>query len=213
MRAVAAFFLLPALIWAKALPVSLHDLHPSQFSVGYRALAVKVEEVRAVENPPHRLDAFLKKNEFPVVRGPRGVLYLIDHHHLGLALVQRGVKSGYHNVDADWSSLEDAEFWKKMEAEKKVYLRDATGRLRTPAELPATLSQLADDPYRSLAYFVRERGGFKKTKVPFAEFLWADFFRPRIPVGSSDAAFEVAISSAMSWARRPEASHLPGYIP
>ncbi len=198
---------------AKSAPVALKDLHPSQFAVGRRALADKIAEVKAVEGNPKKLETFLKKKDFPVVVGPKGRLYLQDGHHMGLALIQRGIQNGYYSVEEDWSSLAEGEFWKKMIAENRVYLRDENGVARSVSELPLQLTLLADDPYRSLAFFVKERGGFRKSKEPFAEFQWAEFFRSRVPVGSSDAAFEAAITTAMKWARRPEAAHLPGFIP
>ena len=42
------------------------------------------------------------------------------------------------------------------------------------------LTKLQNDPYRSLAGLVRMAGGYAKVEAPFSEFLWADFFRPRV---------------------------------
>lgn len=208
------WLLLPSIAFAAKLnPVLLIELHPSQFAVGFRALSDKLGEVKAVEGNAKQLEAYLKKNAFPIVLGPNRRRYLQDGHHTGLALRQRGVKQAYYSVSEDWSSLAESDFQRKMVDEKRVYLRDAAGKPRPMSELPATLDQLADDAYRSVAFFVKERGGFRKSKEPFAEFQWAEFFRPRVPVGTSDAAFEAAVLSAMKWARRPEAAHLPGYIP
>jgi hypothetical protein len=52
----------------------------------------------------------------------------------------------------------------------------------------AAIADLIDDPYRSLAGFVRKRGGFVKTEKPYVEFAWADFFRTRVRLGDWDAA-------------------------
>jgi hypothetical protein len=47
-------------------------------------------------------------------------------------------------------------------------------------ELPESLTKLKDDPYRSLAYYVRKDKWICRTlmnQTEFAEFLWADWFR------------------------------------
>jgi hypothetical protein len=71
---------------------------------------------------------------------------------------------------------------------------------------------LADDPYRSLAWAVREAGGFTKVDVPFFEFKWADFFRKRIVIERTENGPKKAFEEAMKLARSSEASHLPGFV-
>jgi hypothetical protein len=41
-------------------------------------------------------------------------------------------------------------------------------------QLPQKVTGLTDDPYRSLAWAVRKRGGFQKTTASFSEFQWAN---------------------------------------
>lgn len=38
-----------------------------------------------------KLEEYLRSHAVPVVRGPGGALYLIDHHHLAAALAKNGV--------------------------------------------------------------------------------------------------------------------------
>ncbi len=45
--------------------------------------------------------------------------------------------------------------------------------------LPNDIRGLADDPYRSLAWFVRKAGAFENSEKNFAEFTWANFFRSK----------------------------------
>jgi hypothetical protein len=78
--------------------------------------------------------------------------------------------------------------------------------------LPSSLLGLKDDPYRSLAWAVREAGGFVKTDKPFTEFKWAEFFRPRIPMGSGEVAWEAAVQAAIRLAKSPAAAGLPGAV-
>jgi hypothetical protein len=77
--------------------------------------------------------------------------------------------------------------------------------------LPINIRGLADDPYRGLAWAVREAGGFEKTGEPFCEFRWADFLRKRIRMARTEGAFEEALKEALALAATPEAKHLPGY--
>jgi hypothetical protein len=62
-----------------------------------------------------------------------------------------------------------------------VYLFDRFGGgPRPPGTLPGHMKDLAFDPYRSLAWIVREHHGYFKNDAPFSEFKWANFFRSRI---------------------------------
>jgi hypothetical protein len=80
-------------------------------------------------------------------------------------------------------------------------------------KLPQKVSELTDDPYRSLAWAVRERGGFQKTTVSFSEFQWANFFRKRIEIGSKPKDFKRAVEAALQISHTAEAKGLPGYTP
>ena len=73
------------------------------------------------------------------------------------------------------------------------------------------MKDLEDDPYRSLAGFVREGGGFQKTLTPYAEFLWADFYRTRIALKLVKKNFARALQQAKRLATSADASALPGY--
>jgi hypothetical protein len=72
----------------------------------------------------------------------------------------------------------------------------------------ACSEKLIDDPYRSLAGYVRDAGGFAKTPTAFAEFLWADFFRPRVRIGPTRPEFDQSVEAAMKLATSSEAAHL-----
>jgi len=45
-----------------------------------------------------------------------------------------------------------------------------------PELLPSSLARLTNWPYRSLAWAVRNNGGYGQTNESFADFLWAQFF-------------------------------------
>ena len=47
-------------------------------------------------------------------------------------------------------------------------------------DIPKSVTDLVDDPFRSLAGELRRAGGFAKDTTPFSEFIWADFLRRRM---------------------------------
>jgi hypothetical protein len=77
--------------------------------------------------------------------------------------------------------------------------------------LPETVRGLADDPYRSVAGEVRERGGYEKDETPFSEFLWAQFFRAHLRVHPVYHDFESAVVEALELAKSSAARNLPGW--
>ena len=77
--------------------------------------------------------------------------------------------------------------------------------------IPDSLVNLIDDPYRSLAGYVRDAGGYDKSPTAFCEFQWADFFRARVRIGPTRADFNNAVATALKLAASPEAAKLPGY--
>ena len=70
---------------------------------------------------------------------------------------------------------------------------------------------MRDDPYRSIAWVVRDNGGYRDTDELFAEFHWANFFRSRIPLEMVQNDFLKAVEEAMKLASSKDAEKLPGY--
>ena len=122
----------------------------------------------------------------------------------------------YAEVIQNWSSFSYKDFWQEMISENYIWMFDENGQeFYDPSKLPSSLSDMRDDPYRSLAWVVRERGGFDNSNVPYAELMWANFFRSLVRVGidSSDEEFEEAADIGVKLARSESASHLPGFKP
>lgn len=94
-----------------------------------------------------------------------------------------------------------ARFWRAMRRDGCLWPHDEHGREvgweDLPARLPASVAGLRDDPYRSLAGLVRRAGGYEKSARPFAEFVWANHLRPRVPLALA-AAKAAAASEAPS---------------
>src|SRR5205085_446236 len=122
-----------------------------------------------------------------------------------------GVPEGAFDVVDDLSALEGEAFWREMDRQAWVHPYDEGGRKRPLDDVPHHVSALRDDPYRSLAAYVRNAGGYQKSPTPFAEFLWADYFRTRVPRADLADYFERAVGEALTLAREPAAAHLPGY--
>ena len=190
-------------------PVVILDLRPTQITVGMHEVKAKREHWR--EQGTRKSEEILGKHMIPVILGPNGRYYVIDHHHLARALHDEGIKDVAITVVADLSTLDRNSFWFVMECRNWTHPYDADGRRRPYNDLPKTVDKLIDDPFRSLAGELRRAGGFAKDTTPFSEFIWADFLRRRIKRKSVDADFERALKKAMTLAKNEEASYLPGW--
>lgn len=190
-------------------PVAIVDLRPTQITIGMREVEMKRIHWR-MQREEKGAD-FLGRHAVPVVIGPKRRLYLIDHHHLALALHLEGEQQVLTTEVADLSRLGKDEFWSVLDNRCWMHPFDAEGRRRGHDEIPRKVSGLADDPYRSLAGALRLAGGYAKIEAPFSEFLWADFLRRRIKPTLVRRFFAKALSKAFDLARTREAEHLPGW--
>jgi hypothetical protein len=189
--------------------VRLTQLRPTQLTVGYAEVTLKAHEWAELPKKQRKIE--LQQHVFPAVLGPKGEHYIVDHHHLGIALIEGGVKDALVAVLDDLSWLELPVFWRTMEFRSWSHPYDNRGRRQDYSRMPRRLTQLEDDPYRSLAGLVRRAGGFSKDQEPFVEFLWADFFRPRVPVRLIRREQRKATILGLRLARSHEARYLPGW--
>ncbi|HCV70703.1 MAG TPA: chromosome partitioning protein ParB [Agrobacterium sp.] len=190
-------------------PVEITSLKPTQMTVGLREVEDKRRQWAAIRE--EKGADFLGHHMVPVVLGHKQRLYLVDHHHLALALHEEGVKHVLTSIVADLSHLGRQEFWSVMDHRNFVYPFDVDG-VRHPIEnLPKRIVDLKDDPFRALAGAIRDAGGFAKIDAPFSEFLWADFLRRRVGSKKLRHSFEDAVEEAMQLARSRDARHLPGW--
>ena len=184
-------------------------LRPTQMTVGMQEVSRKRDGWK--NKGPADLQAFLAQHMVPTVIGLGGAHFVVDHHHLALALHEEGVDSVFVTTVADLSRLSEDHFWNMMDFKGWTHPYDGRGRRRPYADLPKTVAGLKDDPYRSLAGELRNNGGFAKDSTPFAEFLWADFFRPRIKAKAIRTDFQAAIGEASRLAKTGDADYLPGW--
>ena len=86
---------------------------------------------------------------------------------------------------------------------------DDQGRRRDYADIPKAVTDLVDDPFRSLAGELRLAGGYAKDTTPFSEFLWAE--RRRMKRQNVEKDFDGALEEAFKLAKRTDSNYLPGW--
>jgi hypothetical protein len=190
-------------------PIPILSLRPTQMTVGMREVKEKRKRWRGQEKKKQAES--LGKHMIPVVRGPDKRYYVVDHHHLARALHDEGVKDILVTVIGDLSMVEKDAFWGVMDNKRWVYPYDAKGERRHFKDLPKSITDLKDDPFRSLAGELRRAGGFAKDTTPFSEFLWADFLRRKISTKTAEDNFEKALEKSLALAKSPDATYLPGW--
>jgi hypothetical protein len=189
--------------------VAIGDLRPTQITVGLREVATKRKRWR--ELGAKKDQKFLGKHIIPVVLGPKQRPYVVDHHHLARALHDEGVKEVAITVGNNLSGLDRDAFWTVMDNRNWMHPYDAEGVRRPYRDIPKTVAELIDDPFRSLAGELRRAGGFAKDTTPFSEFLWADFLRRRVKRKLVEQDFDHAVEAALQLAKSQEAGYLPGW--
>ena len=189
--------------------VAIDDLRPTQITVGIREVNEKRKRWR--ELAAKAGGQFLGKHMIPVVLGPKGRSYVIDHHHLARALHEEGVKQVAVTHIDNLSELDQDAFWRVMDNRSWMHPFDSRGERRAYKDIPKSVADLVDDPFRSLAGELRRAGGFAKDTTPFSEFLWADFLRRRMKRKSVERDFPLAIKKAKKLAKSKDAGYLPGW--
>ena len=219
--------------------VKVSKLKPTQNAVGFDEVNDKIARYSAKSKEDLR--DYLLVHPVPVVIGNGGNVYLTDHHHMANALwkaAEGGNQAGINSKNArvvvtvqyNRHGLMGYHFWKEMHKLRLVYLFDnAGGGPIRPKDLCGHIQDLANDPYRSLAWVVRQRYGYAKSPHAFAEFLWANFFRIRIVIDNGILSDKIReedvligdlpeehrkeiIDEAMYLARSSEAAGMPGYL-
>ncbi|MGJ5177438.1 ParB-like protein [Bradyrhizobium oligotrophicum] len=191
-------------------PVPILSLRPTQMTVGMREVKEKRERWREHKSKKKQAE-LLGKHMIPVVLGPDKRYYVVDHHHLARALHDEGVKDVLVTMIGDLSMVDRDGFWGVMDNKRWVYPYDAKGERRNFKDLPKTMADLKDDPFRSLAGELRRAGGFAKDTTPFSEFLWADFLRRKVKRKTVETHFAAAMEHALALAKSHDAVYLPGW--
>ncbi|HEY2445464.1 MAG TPA: ParB-like protein [Rhizomicrobium sp.] len=190
-------------------PVPLADLRPTQLTIGLREVEERRKKWRARKGK--KASDFFGTHLIPVVLGPKGRHYVIDHHHLARALMDEGLTEIFITVVARLDRLTQEAFWIVLDNRSWMHPFDSRGRRCGYEDIPKSIRDMEDDPFRSLAGALRGAGGYSKETTPFSEFLWADFLRRRIKRQSVKHDFDDALREALALAKGKEADYLPGW--
>jgi hypothetical protein len=147
----------------------------------------------------------------PVILGPKDRPYVIDHHHLARALHDEEVKKVLVTIVANLQRLEPDAFWFVLDNHSWMHPFDDAGRRHGCEDIPKSVKDLIDDPFRSLAGELRRVGGSAKDTMLFSEFLWADFLRRRMKRKMVETDFDRALEQALKLAKSEDADYLPGW--
>lgn len=164
---------------------SIKDVRPTQPEVGKREVKSKVKKYGALSKI--ELEKLKVEKIAPVIIGPDGKFYLIDHHHTVLSFEEIGETHVYLDIKENWSDLASHEpmgermklFWKKMEENRKCYLKlsDGTGVNPLSPDFPVELKDCGNNRYRSLVAELLDDGIIKKIEIPYFEFYVSDLLR------------------------------------
>ncbi len=190
------------------LSIAPAKLRPTQVTVGKAEVAAKRAEWEKLGRKKRK--ELLQAHWFPGVLGPKQRVYIVDHHHLGLALMEESVKNVPVMVQRDFSWLEPAVFWRTMEFNRWAHPYDQHGHRVDYTAIPGSLSEMVDDPFRTLAARVRVAGGCAKDAVPYSEFLWADFYRRQLKLSAGKISPKV-LQEALLLAHSHATAYLPGW--
>jgi len=185
--------------------MSFERLRPGQVAVGYKLVEQKLSKL--IKMSDSERSEYRAEHSTPVVLGPEGSLFMLDRHHTNNAFILIGFELVLVDVKFDWSSMKWGDFWVAMKDAAFLYLYDEVGRPVKVEDLPNYLWEMSDDPYRSLATFVRKEGKFKKSGRPFEEFYWARLFQEQEflkGVENDPDIWEKSIKKAVLWRKSVE---------
>ncbi len=192
--------------------VSIAELQPTQWCIGLAEVWARQEDFSR-DSRQERLD-YLKRKPVPLVRSAAGGLWMVDRHHRlrGLhGLDAHASAWGY--VIADLPTSQRQEVLRFLQQQGWLYLYDGRGQgPRAAEELPSSLMDLDDDPYRSLVWKLKKEGAIKpQPQIPYHEFRWGAWLRRRPLPPFSSRRLEPALATARRLVCSPAASDLAGW--
>jgi hypothetical protein len=140
----------------------------------------------------------------PVVLGPGSQLFAVDCHHWMCMLADEGVGDVPVTVLADHSGLEPGLFWLTLERLGWCHPCDSEGRRQDYSQIPSSMKELQDDPFRSLASALKRAGVIVKDERAFSEFTWADELRRFMSKCEVEQDFATALTVARAHLQRVE---------
>lgn len=194
------------------LEVPVARLRPTQWCVGLAEVWARQQDF-AQESREERLSA-LRQKPVPLVRSAAGDLWMVDRHHRLRGLLGLDPHaSAWGYVIAEPAVSDPQEVLAFLEAKGWLYLVDGRGNgPRMAAELPGSLLDLDDDPYRSLVWKLKKEGFIKpQPQIPYHEFRWGAWLRRRPLPPFSSRSLEPALAPARRLVCSPAASDMAGW--
>lgn len=183
------------------------SLKPAQIAIGLLEVEAKMRDYDHMSKD--EFHAYTQAHPVPVVKSNHGY-YIIDHHHLCRAYHELGHKMIYMTLQADFSAFDTTVFWEMMEKAHWVLPQDQFGNKQPYGRLPIDIRGMADDPYRSLVWKMKELGAWKKVNVPFAEFTLANFLRDKVVIENTVESFDDAVHAAAAFLKNASKADLRG---
>ena len=191
--------------------VALIDLHPTQMTVGMREVARRMAGYLALG--VHQQRGLHRRADRPVCAWacPDDSISSI-----GIICAGRSWMLALRRVAYSWSRISAPAARRFLAphgsapAGRIPSMPMASAALRRRS--PPRSEHLADDPYRALASVLRREKGYAKADLPFEEFAWANFLRPRISAELVRADFTDGQRSSQSPRALSRSPHLPGWI-
>ena len=139
---------------------------------------------------------------------------MVDRHHRLRALLELDPQTttwGY--VIAQLDVDDRAAVLEVLDQRGWLYLFDGRGNGPRPAlELPGSLMDLDDDPYRSLVWKLKQEGLIKpQRQIPYHEFRWGSWLRRRPLPPFSSRHLTPALIASRRLVCSQAASGLPGW--
>jgi len=194
------------------LELPIASLQPTQLCVGLAEVSSRIADFSA-DNPAQQRD-YLASKPVPLVRSRSGAVWMVDRHHRLRALIAiqpEAIAFGYVALQVD--SDDRAAVLAELHQRGWLYLYDGRGLGPfNPADLPANLLGLQDDPYRSLVWKLKKDKVIEAAPlIPFHEFRWGAWLRSRTLPPFSSQRLEPALPAARALARSSAAAHLAGW--
>ncbi|MFZ0572872.1 MAG: ParB-like protein [Rhodomicrobium sp.] len=190
-------------------PIDIAELKPTQMTIGLKEVETRAAKLKALAQEDG--EKLVRKHVIPVVKGPKENYYVIDHHHLCRAMLLAGSTQVSVIVVLNLVRLEKDAFWVFMDNSGLVHPFNDEGKRCDYHDIPKSIADMTDDPFRSLAGAMRRKGGYAKDTTPFSEFLWADFLRRRFARKDVENNFEATLAAALDLAKKSDADFLPGW--
>ena len=194
------------------LELPILSLQPTQLCVGLAEVASRINDFK--DDSPAQQRAYLASKPVPLVRSRSGAVWMVDRHHRLRALVElQPEASAFGYVVLEVDSDERAVVLEELHQRGWLYLYDGRGLgPLSPTVLPANLTGLQDDPYRSLVWKLKKEKVIEAAPlIPFHEFRWGAWLRSRTLPPFSSQRLDPALPAARALARSSAAAHLAGW--